>query len=125
MKIHRPFIHVVLSLLLLVSQQLGLSHVMAHMDSSRYPTLANAARPAAAKSEMVKGKQAAASLDLLADVNCDQCLAFSQLATALPVVVQSPPPVLPAGFITILPEDRSVCSRSRCVYLSRAPPVIA
>lgn len=147
MKIHRSIIHVGLALLLLISQQWGLSHVMAHMNYSRYLSAQNAARLALSADNINKAENTAAqprpdllpdlSVDLLADLSpdllpdllpdgsCGQCLVFSQLATALPVVDSPTPPVVRASFVAATHNHQSVCSQTRCVYLSRAPPVLA
>ncbi len=119
---HPSFIHVVLSLLLLVSQQLGLMHVTEHMTSSRNSSMLNVAQLSVSGSEVRKAEKPA---QVLLDVSCDQCSAFAQLATALPVVVPSPPPVLPASFIAGANQAHSICSQTQCVYQSRAPPVLA
>jgi hypothetical protein len=150
-KIHNPFIHVVLSLLLLISQQLGLLHMMKHMDSSSHLSLANTtdvsteliADIAVGDNDAVKAGNTSGPIfsdsladlssgslydsvpDSVPDVSCDQCLAFSQLAQALPVVVSSPSPVIPASFIAGIHDDHSICSQTQCAYLSRAPPVLA
>jgi hypothetical protein len=122
-KIHRPFIHVVLSLLLLISQQLGLSHVMTHMDSSHNLLTVNAGQLTASGSDVLEPEDIHLQESL--DSNCEQCLVFAQLATVLPVVVSPLPPVLPASFIAGGHEDPSICSQTHCAYLSRAPPFLA
>ena len=123
MKIHRPLFHVVLSLLLLISQQLGLAHVMTHMDFSHQAPMVNVAQGAANASDGLKAENK--SSQVLLDLNCDQCNAFTQLANALPVAVPSLLPVLPASFIAGVNKDHSIYSQTQCVYLSRAPPVPA
>ncbi len=122
-KIHRSFIHVVLALLLLASQQLGLIHLMEHLDSSRQHATVNATQLSVSGSEVINANKA--HTQKLLDLSCDQCSALAQLATALPVAVLSPSPVLPANFIAGIQEDSFVCSQTQCGYLSRAPPVLA
>lgn len=107
----RSIIRVLLSLLLLMSQQMAFTHAMSHW--------ANAANESAGLQNDGGGKplQGAAH-----DKNCAQCLGFAQLASAVGNSARtffiseagfsySAPPATPA--------DRN---RTVCVFQSRAPP---
>lgn len=96
----RPILRVMLSLLLLLAQQMSLAHGVSH-------------GPAASAG-------AVAGVD---DGPCGQCLAFADLEPApgadrycphLMGATASPPPASP------LPAP---CARTVCVFLSRAPPL--
>jgi hypothetical protein len=67
------FVRLLLSLLLLISQQMALSHVVTHWAGAR-DSVAQRARD---------GKDGAPSKSLAQDPVCEQCLAFAQLANAI------------------------------------------
>lgn len=70
--IRRRFVHVVLALMLLVSQQMAFTHAMVHWAN---------AREAAANVEQGAESRVAAALSQ--DQTCDKCLAFAQIASAV------------------------------------------
>jgi hypothetical protein len=109
--IRRSITHVLLALLLLVSQQMVLSHSMAHWSSGSR-TVANARH----------GGDNRLSKAVAQDQSCDQCLAFAQIATAIGGSARSfAPPVPTAGKIVPVAghADRL---RFFAVFQSRAPP---
>lgn len=72
----QSFVRILLSLLLLMSQQMATSHVMSHWRAG----------PAPSQAQLQPGAQADGSALLRAmaqDQSCDQCLAFAQLAGPL------------------------------------------
>lgn len=112
----RSFIHIVLSLLLLISQQMGFAHAASH--------LGNAAQGGTQAHSALNGEADDASQAALEKV-CDQCLVFGQIATALPFDLYSPPLVLPAGFIASHLVVSCIHVPTLFGYQSRAPPAIA
>jgi len=111
----RRIVHVLLSLLLLVSQQMAFAHAMSHWTGQRAPV-----HPVA------KLVQAAGDNDLSSSVaqdgSCSQCLVFAQMACA---IGSTPRQFVPldlqaeraGGFIAAEAAPRTVC-----VFHSRAPP---
>lgn len=101
-----------LSLLLVLSQQMGMTHALSHWSGNRNATAQLEQRPDVAKT-------------LALHQSCEQCLAFAQIGAALDTPIHSFPlggdtaaAILAGG----LPE---LCQRTVCVFLSRAPPVLA
>jgi hypothetical protein len=113
--IRRSTIHVLLSLLLLLSQQMAIAHAVSHWSGRAAP-----AAPAAAQQ---KSGDRSLSEAFALDQSCSQCLAFAQIGG----VVGS----APFRFIPVDPGSSQVCvdpghgagARTVCVYHSRAPPV--
>ncbi len=70
--IRRRFIHAVLALMLLVSQQMALSHAMAHWASA-----------GAAAASVDQGADGRVASSLSQDQTCEKCLAFAQIASAV------------------------------------------
>ncbi len=110
--LRRSIVHALLSLLLLLSQQMGIAHGMSHWTGSG-PNRAQLS------------EQGAATPGLALDQVCDQCLAFAQIGSALgstdfsfftPEHTQSHLPDVSA---------QSICRRTVCAFRSRAPPVTA
>jgi hypothetical protein len=112
--IRRRFIHVMLALMLLVSQHLALSHAMAHWAN---------AREIASSTE--QGAESRVAKSLSQDQTCDKCLAFAQIATA----VGSASGTALAVDVTSVPVAPQSChaNLARCdvAYQSRAPPAVA
>ena len=100
--------HVLLALLLVVTQQQALLHVLGHALG---PASAQAAGP-------VAEGPAAADHDAL----CVQCLAFAQLDHT-PAPQAMPAPATPARFeLAAAPAVAGHAPRLQTDYLSRAPP---
>lgn len=114
----RSFIRVLLSLLLLMSQQMAISHAMTHWAGSRD----NAARlDKAAGQQDNRGISAA----FAQDQTCEQCLAFAQIASA---VGTQPRCFAADGSATCATGPSATqpgCARTTCVFQSRAPPSFA
>jgi hypothetical protein len=104
------FLRVVLSLLLLVSQQSALSHAMSHWTGGDQTEQAQS------------GSKRTASKGSVHDANCAQCLSYAQMASA----IGSPAYVMPALDLAavhlVSPIPASDCARTDCVFQSRAPP---
>jgi hypothetical protein len=111
----QAFIRVLLSLLLLVSQQMASSHVMSHLATS-------IERPVATQSVADDGVLASA---MAHEQSCSQCLAFAQLSGPLGVtpVTFAVPDHATAGLV---PGDlHAGASRTILAFQSRAPPVLS
>lgn len=111
----RSFLHVLLSLLLLTSQQMALTHVISH--------LAGARDTAGLVQQHEHDKDNGLSTAIAKDQSCHQCLAFAQIAAALgntPRYFAAPDIVARAGATT---TTQAGCARTVCVFQSRAPPL--
>jgi hypothetical protein len=114
----RSLIRVLLSLLLLLSQQMAISHAMTHWAGSRHgATQLNKA----ASQHQERGVSSA----FAQDQTCDQCLAFAQIASA----VGSPARTFVADGAASCAVGASAtqpgCARTTCWFQSRAPPSFA
>jgi hypothetical protein len=108
----RSMIRVLLSLLLLVSQQMAMSHVITHWSSQRVAAV-----------EQARAADDGVSKAFAKDQLCDQCLAFAQIASAVGSETRSfAPPPNAAGAVTFAAEHRAPV-RSNFPFHSRAPPV--
>ena len=101
----QAFIRVLLSLLLLVSQQMASSHAMSHLAGSI-------------------SRDDSSSL-LAQDQSCQHCLAFAQLAG--PLASTPPAFVLPRQTASVidLVEVRDAGARIILAFQSRGPPVLS
>jgi hypothetical protein len=103
---------ILLSLLLLITQQMSIAHVIGHW---------NARAVATASANKVAADDGLAG-SIAQDQRCEQCLAFAQIASA---VGQQPRAFVPPhqGAQAILGAwPHSICARAPCAFLSRAPP---
>lgn len=73
-KVNRNFLHVLLAVLLVLSQQLGMAHAVSHWSDFRRGTEQQRATD-------VDGNGPSAGLTL--DHNCSECAAFASLASAI------------------------------------------
>jgi hypothetical protein len=109
----RSLVHVLLSLLLLVSQQLSLGHGYTHwaeIDETR-------ARQAATDDDS-NGKPPKPGLHDL----CGQCAASAQIAFALPTTLRQFVPARLAYAAPTVPDTPGICLLTACPFQSRAPP---
>jgi hypothetical protein len=108
----RVIIRVLLSLLLLVTQQMATMHVMSHWTGS----LATSVR---AELDQENGLSAA----IAQDQTCHQCLAFAQFAGMLANSTRAfATPDLVAPTVAFA-ASAVQCRHSACPFQSRAPPV--
>jgi hypothetical protein len=111
---NRHFLHVLLAVLLVLSQQLGMAHAVSHWSDFRN---------GGAQQQATDSGDGAVSAGLALDHNCSQCAAFASLASAIhtpsftfPAVGYSAPQ---AG--VALPQLHG--ARLARAYDSRAPPL--
>jgi hypothetical protein len=111
----RALNRILLSLLLLIAQQMAIAHTMAHWGSRLVVT--SAAQKASDDGGLSKS--------VAQDQGCDQCLAFAQIASA---VGQEPRSfVAPSESALAVIGAPVPCARihAPCGFRSRAPPAVA
>lgn len=108
----RPIIHVLLAFLLLLTQQVGASHVYSHwVDLTR------------SEAEFSSGEQSETRKRLAVHKVCAECVTVAQVAAALtspPVAIAV---VATGGGVIATPATLAECERTVCVFQSRAPPL--
>lgn len=107
----RSLVHVLLSLLLLVSQQLSLGHAYSHWNDVQ-ETLAQQS------ADSLGGKP---SKPVLHD-QCGQCAASAQVAFALPATVRQFVPAELAYAVPSLAATPGICLLATCPFQQRGPP---
>jgi hypothetical protein len=105
----RVIVQLLLSLLLLVSQQLALSHVYTHVPGQA---------PVQLSQDDGGGNRSVA-----ADHLCGLCVSGDQLTHALGVPTYSFHAVRPEYLPLAAADTPAACQRTVCVYQSRAPPL--
>jgi hypothetical protein len=113
--VQRSVVHVLLSLLLLLTQQMSLLHGFSHSNEARLASGAVAAEQARPDSG---GKIRKLALHDL----CAKCAASAQVAFALPAMARVFLPVELAYGQVRAPRTPTLCLLTRCVFQSRAPP---
>ena len=120
--LNRSFVHALLSLLLLVSQQIGATHVYSHWVGTQQTAADRADRAdrAAAPQLWDGGGKPASTLG--ADQGCLDCMSVAQLAVAIgsPILTVAASPFTFGPVFS--PATLSACVRTTCVFESRAPP---
>ena len=111
----RRSVHVLLSLLLLVSQQMAFAHAMSHWTGKL-----GTSHAVAALVELEDDKNLSSAV--AQDRSCFQCLAFAQMASAIGSTPRKYTPLdLQAERIIAL-ATTELAPRTVCVFHSRAPP---
>ena len=114
----RSLIRVLLSLLLIMSQQMAIAHAMTHWAGARNGA---AQLHKSAAGQDVRGVGAA----FAQDQTCEQCFAFAQIVSA----VGSSPRCFAAdgsaSCATGPTATQTGCARTTCVFQSRAPTSFA
>ena len=111
---NRHFLHVLLAVLLVLSQQLGMAHAVSHWSDFRHTNERQQASD-------VDGKGLSAGLAL--DHNCSQCAAFASLASAIHTpnfTFLSVDYSAPQAGVAL---QQLTDARSARAYDSRAPPL--
>jgi hypothetical protein len=112
--VQRSIVHVLLSLLLLLTQQMSLLHGFSHAGEVRHssaPSLGQAGKDRSGKVPKL------ALHDL-----CAKCAASAQVAFALPTATRTFLPVELAFSQAGAARASAPCLPTRCVFQSRAPP---
>jgi hypothetical protein len=111
----RRLVHVLLSLLLLVSQQMAFAHAMSHWTGKIGST-----HPNAAFVQLDTDNELSSAV--AQDRSCSECLAFAQMASAIGSTPRKyAPPDLRVERILALATSEAA-PRTVCVFHSRAPP---
>jgi hypothetical protein len=106
----RSLVHVLLSLLLLVSQQLSLGHAYSHWADVR-ETLVQQSEDDSRPSKPVLHEQ------------CGQCAASAQVAFALPSAIRQFIPAELAYAVPSLAPTPGICLLASCPFQPRGPPL--
>jgi hypothetical protein len=112
--IGRSLAHVLLSLLLLVAQQMALSHVVTHWSGQQASRLA---RDGPADRSLTR--------PIAKDQACQQCLAFAQVASALGRAPHGMAQPVAARGAVATPVLVTTGARAPCAFRSRGPPTLA
>lgn len=113
MKLRQTFACAALSLLLLISQQLGMAHALSHWSVTRSnPT-------------QLQERPLSASTSLAMDQHCEQCLVFAQIASALDTPCHSFPAASAGAAVLAVADAQRERPRTVCAFHSRAPPVLS
>ena len=112
----RSLVHVLLSLLLLVSQQLSLGHGYTHWAEANETLVQQIA--ADADTDDGTDKLPKPGLHDL----CGQCAASAQIAFALPTALRQFVPAELAYAAPALPATPGICLLKACPFQSRGPP---
>jgi hypothetical protein len=110
----RSLVHVLLSLLLLVSQQLSLGHAYSHWNEVQEALV----QQDGAQDRAQYGKQ---SKPVLHD-QCGQCAFSAQVAFALPPTVRQFVPAELAYAAPRLAATPGICQLAACPFQQRGPP---
>jgi hypothetical protein len=110
----RSLVHVLLSLLLLVSQQLSLGHGYTHWAEVDETLVQQTAATNDGSGKLPKPG--------LHDL-CGQCAASAQIAFALPATLRQFVPAKLAYAAPAVPDTPGICLRASCPFQSRAPPL--
>ena len=103
-------VRIVLSLLLLLSQQMAMSHVLSHWTGS-----IDTAQQAGSSAESVSSAFAK-------DQSCNQCLAFAQLASPVGSPVRTFAATEADPTFVASSTASALCARTVCVFQPRGPP---
>lgn len=124
MNARRPIVYVLLSLLLVLSQQMGYSHALTHWSSLKVVSQQLGQQPSAG-ADSTESADVPPAKSLAMDQACEQCLAFAQIGTAVHSGFHS----FPISRDTETACDTSVmpapCRRTVCAFHSRAPPALS
>ncbi|WP_229489540.1 hypothetical protein [Pseudoduganella namucuonensis] len=107
-----------LSLLLVLSQQMGITHAVSHLSDIRNGG-------GQQQRQQLQDRDTSASRTLALDQNCEQCLAFAQIAAALDTPSYTFPVASHAAPVSVVTDTPLACQRTVCVFQSRAPPQFA
>lgn len=109
----RSLVHVLLSLLLLFTQQLSLGHGYTHWNEVQESL----------EQQVQAGRDGSGKLPkpALHDL-CGQCAASAQVAFAMPVAIRQFVPAELAYALPHVAQAAGICRRASCPFQSRAPP---
>lgn len=114
----RSLVHVLLSLLLLITQQLSLGHGYTHWAEIDEAVVQQAAAATGEDDDDGSDKLPKPGLHDL----CGQCAASAQIAFALPTTLRQFVPAALAYAAPTVPDTPGICLLATCPFQSRAPP---
>lgn len=114
----RPLIHLLLALVLLVSQQIGLSHLMSHGADVQSRLAVGGAQSG------FKALVKVSPVKLLADQSCQECLFLAQLGAVLPGRLQVFRQAAADTAAVLAQPANWQSNASPSPFLSRAPPLV-
>lgn len=109
----RPFVHLFLALLLLLTQQLGVTHVYTHWSGTEQQNL----QLSDEDQESEHRKRIAAHK------MCADCVSAAQIAAAITTAPLTPAVGTLSTAPVSLPATLAACERTVCAFHSRAPPL--
>ena len=113
MKSRRPFVHLFLALLLLLTQQVGVTHIYSHWDGIEQQQ----------NVQLSDEDHAEHRKRVAVHKVCAECVSVAQMSAA---ITSSPLTLaistLSTGPVTV-PTTLPACERTTCVFQSRAPPL--
>lgn len=112
----QAIVRVLLSLLLLMSQQMALAHSVTHWAGSLHDS-----GPLHLAQQQVDS-DGDLSAAIAQDQACQQCLAFAQLVAPLASALRSCAAADTATAALAATLTQAACARTVCVFHSRAPP---
>lgn len=116
----RPFLHLLLSLVLLLSQQMAMAHVLAHSLGELDPV---AGAASAASTGDARTDNGGKLTEAVAHAQgCPQCHAFTQLATPFGSTPRCFAPTHLAARAAAVQASIAHWERTPCAFRSRAPP---
>lgn len=119
----RSIAYALLSLLLVLSQQMGISHALSHWpDGRQAERVLRQVQNQQQNREANQEQRRAKSLPL--EQSCAQCLAFAQIGSALDSPFHVFPSTHAAASAVSAIAAQPACRRRPCVYQSRAPPIL-
>ena len=117
MNARRPIVFLLLSLLLVLTQQMGFTHALSHWSAQRTSDVVQLVVEASEDEESVRAQSF--------DQSCEQCLAFAQIGTPIDLHVYSFPASSGDASAAMPAPVQASCQRTVCAFRSRAPPVLA
>lgn len=115
MNAKRQIVYALLSLLLVLSQQLGMAHAISHWSDYR--------QSGEQVQQLESGAEKAGNAGLALDHNCSQCAVFAQLASALPTRDAAFPAIAYGETFAAAAAAQPQAAPSARPYDSRAPPL--
>lgn len=114
-RLKRNIVYGLLSLLLVLSQQMGITHALSHLSDIRN----------GGGQQQLRERDPSVSRALALDQSCEQCLAFAQIAAAFDTPSYTFPVAGHAAPVSLIADTALACQRTVCVFQSRAPPRFA
>lgn len=123
----QAFTRILLSLLLLMSQQMAATHAMSHWSTRLGGAQGGTVQALSLASSLASPHKSEAESDLsrafALDQTCDQCLAFAHMVGPLGHTPRTFAPPDLVGNAVLAAAGQPACARTLCAFRSRAPPL--